>query len=93
MEPIVKKLWLAALRSGVYPQGEGRLFRKGKYCCLGILCEISPVESSWWHSLDLPPEVIRKWAGLESVDPIGLSSLNDSGTPFSEIADIIEERL
>ena len=32
--------WLAALRSGTYQQGEGRLNSHGKYCCLGVLCEI-----------------------------------------------------
>jgi hypothetical protein len=37
--------WLAALRSGKYKKGEGRLCRlsstgEGHYCCLGVLCEI-----------------------------------------------------
>jgi len=32
--------WLAALRSGTYQQGEGRLNSHGKYCCLGVLCEV-----------------------------------------------------
>ncbi len=35
--------WLAALRSGAYKQGKGTLVNKGnEYCCLGVLCEITP---------------------------------------------------
>lgn len=33
--------WIKALRSGKYEQGNGHLLNKGKYCCLGVLCEIS----------------------------------------------------
>lgn len=47
----------------------------------------------------LPPAVI-KWAGLTYRDPkvdkqgtISLSGLNDSGSSFGEIADIIEDQL
>lgn len=32
--------WLAALRSGEYPQGRGFLCYSGKYCCLGVLSKI-----------------------------------------------------
>lgn len=42
IEPEFKKKWLEALRSGKYEQG--RLFLKnlsGKYCCLGVACDIS----------------------------------------------------
>lgn len=39
-----KKRWIAALRSGKYTQGVGRLGQSnnGKYlhCCLGVACEI-----------------------------------------------------
>lgn len=44
----------------------------------------------------LPSELV-KWAGLESHSPsVGgdnLSHLNDGGTPFPEIADLIERHL
>lgn len=36
-----KQLWLAALRSGNFPQAQGRLKTTSGYCCLGVLCEIS----------------------------------------------------
>ncbi len=47
MNPIVKALWIADLRSCKIPQGKGRLRRLSENkipigdCCLGRLCEIS----------------------------------------------------
>jgi hypothetical protein len=32
--------WIAALRSGKYKQGRNALCKDGKYCCLGVACEI-----------------------------------------------------
>jgi len=51
----------------------------------------------------VPPDEVMKWAGLENytrdvhfehkaVD-VSLSRLNDDGTTFAELADIIEEKL
>jgi len=44
MKKSVKKIWLNALRSGEYNQGEGRLRRgsgsEAQYCCLGVLCDL-----------------------------------------------------
>lgn len=46
--------WIAALRSGAYLQGSGRLrkirpFRPPLYCCVGVLCDIDTnhSDSSW----------------------------------------------
>jgi hypothetical protein len=48
----------------------------------------------------LLPEVVQKWAGLDSIDPCvkppderprALSSLNDLGASFKKIADLIEK--
>jgi hypothetical protein len=40
MREQVKADWIAALRSGVYEQGEGKLrTRQGRFCCLGVLCD------------------------------------------------------
>ena len=36
--------WIAALESGKYPKGSGYLKRDGKYCCLGVLCELAGAE-------------------------------------------------
>lgn len=45
MDPVIKKKWTAALRSGKYRQGTGALFaRDGNRhiarCCLGVLCNV-----------------------------------------------------
>jgi hypothetical protein len=36
----IKKLWVAALRSGEYKQAIGMLRRGGSFCCLGVLCNL-----------------------------------------------------
>lgn len=45
MNPLVKRQWVQALRSGKYLQGRNRLCQPGKtgllFCCLGVLCEIA----------------------------------------------------
>jgi len=41
MKPEIKAAWVAALRSGEYEQGDGNLQKEGKFCCLGVLCEIA----------------------------------------------------
>lgn len=35
------KLWIDALRSGDYEQGQGALNKDNKFCCLGVLCEVA----------------------------------------------------
>lgn len=41
MNPEVKAAWVAALRSGKYQQGKNYLALEGKFCCLGVLCELA----------------------------------------------------
>ena len=36
-----RKELVAALRSGNYKQGNEFLFKEGKFCCLGVACDIS----------------------------------------------------
>lgn len=85
MKPEVKAQWIEALRSGKYEQGIGRLKDyDGKYCCLGVLCDLSGL-GTWMEnsfsdpafyitgkfsseSYTLPDEVVE-WAGLDSHDP------------------------
>lgn len=148
MNEQVKKMWLDALRSGRYKQGQNVLHAYNsvgdeRFCCLGVLCDIAVKHnvvarseeakpnypeidghntagfSYGWQSamVDLPVEVI-KWAGLPICDddndidyfnhgdPLvvvnwdddeeaekNISTLNDSGWSFADIADIIEEQL
>lgn len=40
--------WLKELRSGKYKQGYGGLRnRDNEFCCLGVLCDISPWDGAW----------------------------------------------
>lgn len=80
-----------------------------KHCCLGVLCELFLQEnnSQKWHQdgevfyLDgwrgVLPTPVMKWAELATtqvkVEETSLVRLNDDGTSFEEIADIIEEYL
>ena len=82
MKADVKARWVAALRSGEYQKGKGYLkFEKEdgriEYCCLGVLCDLSPFESKKigegheayyeWGSCQMSyliPE-IQEWAGLD----------------------------
>jgi len=42
MNPVIKDKWIAALRSGQFIQGVGLLNNgRGKFCCLGVLCELA----------------------------------------------------
>lgn len=36
-----QKKWVAALRSGKYKQGRYFLNSEGKFCCLGVACEVA----------------------------------------------------
>ncbi|SRR6266496_2435950 len=41
MKQDVKELWVNALRSGEYEQARRKLSVDGKYCCLGVLCDLA----------------------------------------------------
>ena len=46
MKQEIKQKWIDALKSGEYQQGRERLKTKdGKYCCLGVLCDIYSKET------------------------------------------------
>lgn len=52
MKKQLKSKWLAALRSGKYAQGRGKLkwvSDRGRveYCCLGVLCEVAEIEATY----------------------------------------------
>src|SRR5258708_7031143 len=83
MDPQVKQLWVEALRSGKYKQGQNRLADDlDHYCCLGVLCEVAisqglPITKSTSEhgritydaeKYNLPMTVV-KWAGLQGFDP------------------------
>ena len=73
------KLWVAALRSGEYEQGIGRLRNKlDRYCPLGVLCQLYYLATGklkpelcagrYWYAnrLGSLPDAVRDWAELET---------------------------
>lgn len=104
----LKAQWIAALRSGDYEQGKGFLQKNDKFCCLGVLQEISGVEKGLGLSLHgactydgcdtlLSPNTQIRFdchdAGFTVPGGHRLSALNDSGVSFANIADLIEEHV
>lgn len=84
MNAEIKAQWVAALRSGEYQQAEGALNKGGKFCCLGVLCDLAvksglPVEVSqseiFKGELEYDtetawlPDSVREWAGLDRNGP------------------------
>ena len=79
MKPQIKKLWVAALRSGDYVQGTGQLrTADNKFCCYGVLCNLhaqthpkiaaKQTDSQFYMGSDgLPGSSVLFWAGLRNV--------------------------
>jgi hypothetical protein len=105
MKPDVKQAWLTALRSGDYQQGQGYLRQGDQYCCLGVLCDLygKAVGPEWHeeegdvHSMHgeetTLPFNVQEWAGVDDPSPLDLVAMNDNGSTFEELANIIEEGL
>lgn len=107
MKKEIAEKWVEALRSGEYQQGQHRLRTEDKFCCLGVLCDISGLseweerEDSTYISYDsievILPDSVMKWAGIATDNDSlhagtkALSAYNDSGYSFEQIADIIEK--
>jgi hypothetical protein len=47
LNPDTKQKWLTALRSNEYTQIAEYLHTDHGYCCLGVLCEIIPINVKW----------------------------------------------
>lgn len=98
------KAWVKALRSGEYKQGKGVLRNKeDEFCCLGVACDLyckavediyDPDTESYGGKDCRLPDKVMEWLGLGGGfgDYFGssLSTKNDNGTSFSDIAGIIE---
>lgn len=78
MKEEVKNQWVAALRSGKYKKGIGKLKTlDGEFCCLGVLCDISGLSEWVTRSHGLPgckyyeeiaylPPSVQEWSGMQS---------------------------
>lgn len=112
-DPELKSKWIEALRSNLYNQAIGWLHDHtpeslDSYCCLGVLCEITPPtilpewdgdklkihddEGNYTHEEELP-HAIRFRLGLSEIDCQQLMRMNDEGQPFPIIADWIESNV
>lgn len=82
MKPEIKKQWVEALRSGEYIQGTNRLQSGGKFCCLGVLCDLAEkagviegIPSGCYDatlydgSVSFLPSKVQRWAGLSTDYP------------------------
>lgn len=85
MNKRVKKLWIAALRSGKIKQAKAQLRNDDRRCCLGVLCDVfkrATGKGRWKHNgrvwtfivgdeqdSFVLPEPVRAWAGLPDANP------------------------
>jgi len=101
MNEEVKNRWVEALRSGEYEQGADYLCSTdNKFCCLGVLVDIQADgdwvlpegETEWEFKGDrmMIHFSLREKLGITMHEARKLSSKNDEGYSFQEIADIIE---
>lgn len=107
INPEVKAKWVAALRSGNYPQTKGRLRDANGFCCFGVLCDLKDhtawsASGNYEYQSALPPVSVRQFSGIDALDDIEveiygtykpLARHNDDGRTFAEIADAIEAQL
>jgi len=106
MNAHIKDMWVEALRSGNYRQGQRWLCADDAYCCLGVLCEVMGVykkdvgEGIMAYGIPghttchLFPSRIALMIGLGADEQNGLVTMNDSEfRSFAYIADWIEENL
>ena len=95
MDKDIKARWVEALLSGEYVQGRDRLkeMRNGvtRYCCLGVLAEVTGFKSSNDEILIDPITGSGHVFGLKKHNQCNLVIMNDKGVPFPEIAEYIEK--
>ncbi len=102
MKKEVAEAWVADLRTNP-PQCRGKLFNGLGYCCLGRLEVVLGAEfnfddglgSSSFNDYYLLGDKALELSGMNSgngkYDNTALSTLNDHGKTFAEIADVIEQ--
>lgn len=105
MDKEIKVKWLEALRSGNYKQGRRCLRKDDRFCCLGVLCDISKlgkweapngaycgmgyVTPEGFEDTTLTTE-LKDFAGLEGHFCTLLADMND-GTENTGISKTFEQ--
>lgn len=92
MKPEIKKLWVDALRSGDYKQGQKVLHhtKNNSFCCLGVLCDLAVKNgvkinikensvTSYDGEYETLPEKVIEWSELLDQSP-------DSNDPLITLA-------
>ncbi len=93
MDPFVRDIWVEALRSGAYPQGQYQLRSVAEeFCPLGVLADIAvSMGVTVWEKIDgkwfLPPWVegstlsypVQEWAGFKGMHSSELVPLEYNG--------------
>jgi len=105
LKPKVKKRWLSALTSGNYRKAKDSLKHHGRFCCLGVLCDLfdpsgwdaetpylTPFTNKLYQGQDTtpPPDVIE-WSGLSEIAIDRLMRANDETAGWDKVIKIIEE--
>jgi hypothetical protein len=89
MNADIKAKWVAALRSGEYQQGRGRLKTGDAFCCLGVLCDCYGKEhpDSQWIDNSLKEGSFAFRAGNHHPNAYGppFEVLEWAGLPSSDI--------
>lgn len=102
MKKNVADKWVAALRSGKYRQGRGRLYDGERFCAIGVLHELFRRDQKiskkefWSDPSDSDAAwFVSHWAGCRADFAYApnrfISVDNDRGAEFEVIANIIEE--
>lgn len=97
--------WLAALESGEWKQGRGKLRSDddNRFCCLGVGADVAKLEwvkTAHGHfavlgEIGQAPQTLQDWLGLR--DSLGsavgldicLTEMNDNGKSFKKIAKFV----
>lgn len=93
MNPAIRDRWVAALRSGQYPQAFNNLRTDDGFCCYGVLCELavqdgvippperepSTATYAYGNAASLLPPPVKAWAEIQ-FKQMGLAKANDGWT-------------
>lgn len=104
MKRELRDKWCEALESGNYKQGTKRLRKDGKYCCLGVLCDVAGlgwvnIDDEYFATYGECVDNVRvgdfvKILGLNNAEESRLIKLNDIlSYNFKQISEFIKENV
>lgn len=94
----IAEQWVVALESGNYLQGTGSLNKGGKFCCLGVLCELAYqsgvvdkqetfVRVTYDERGSCLPDSVIEWAEMGS----GLGEIPSNNISLTYLNDMLQE--